>query len=71
MTAIYLDSKLSDEQRRDCLHLGDIFVFSANPGIQRLRDLAWSMIAEAFAPQEPMVIDQSQRWRSAPRSWPR
>jgi hypothetical protein len=58
MTGIYLDSKMSDDERRECLYRGDIFVFSTNPAIQRLRDFAWSMIAESFAPHDPLTIDR-------------
>ena len=53
MSAIYLDTQLSDEARRLHLYAGDLFVFSPRPSSIALREFARQMIAEAFAPLDP------------------
>jgi len=50
---IYIDSPLSDGDRRARLFTGDIFIFSRTPGTQALIDFAQEMAREAFAPHFP------------------
>jgi len=54
MTAIYFDSTMDDDLRRQHLYRGDIFVFSPNPSIKALCDLAREMLEEAFGGLDPM-----------------
>jgi len=53
---IYVDSQLSDDQRRTELYRGSIFSFSASPNAMKLCQLAQQMIEEAFAPVDPMRV---------------
>ncbi len=56
MTAVYIDSDMSDAERRDRLYAGDIFIFSPTPGTRALVDLARGMLEEAFAPLDPREL---------------
>lgn len=58
MTAVFIDSRMTDDERRERLYAGDVFVYSPNPAIERLRALAWSMLEEAFAPHDPRLVDR-------------
>lgn len=53
MTVVYIDSPLTDEERRARLFTGDIFLFSPTPGTKALIDFARGMAEEAFAPHFP------------------
>jgi hypothetical protein len=53
MTAIYHDHALTDEERRQALYGGDLFVYSATPGSRALVDHARAMVEEAFGGLEP------------------
>jgi hypothetical protein len=55
MTAIYFDSTMNDELRRQRLYAGDIFVFSPNPSIQALCDLAREMVEAGFDELDPIT----------------
>jgi hypothetical protein len=56
MSAVYFDSKLSDEQRRQRLYAGDLFIFSPTPSTEALIALARRMLEDAFAPVDPRSI---------------
>lgn len=58
MTTIHYDSPLGDDDRREALYAGDIFIYSPLPPAQRLVELARGMIQAAFAPHDPRRIDQ-------------
>jgi hypothetical protein len=58
MVTVYFDRRLSDDERRQALYTGDIFVYSPTPATQKLCTLARAMIEEAFAPNDPRRIDQ-------------
>lgn len=58
-TAVYVDSTMSDEERRRRLYNGDIFILSATPGTLALIALAREMLETAFAPYDPRYIHQS------------
>jgi hypothetical protein len=56
---IYLDSPLSDEERRRRLYAGDLFVYSPRPSTTRLTELARQLTEEAFAPLHPEQAQHS------------
>lgn len=53
MTVIYVDSPVSDDERRTRLFAGDLFVYSPTPQSLALVEFARSMAEEAFAPYPP------------------
>jgi hypothetical protein len=54
--ALFIDSKLDDEERRHRLYLGDIFIFSATDNTQALIALAKDMLEKAFSPHDPRTV---------------
>lgn len=55
MTSIFFDSTLTDEQRRDRLYNGELFVYSVIPSAKAFAEFAREMIAEAFSPFDPQT----------------
>lgn len=53
MNSVFFDPAISDDQRREQLYAGQLFVYSAPPGSQKLVELARQMIEEAFAGRDP------------------
>jgi len=53
MNTIYVDAPYSDEERRQRLYNGQLFVFSPCPSAQALAAFAREMAEEAFAPLDP------------------
>ena len=53
MTTLYVDSAMPEEQRRDELYRGQLFVFSPRPASLALAGLARELLEEAFAPYDP------------------
>jgi hypothetical protein len=53
MTVVYFDSPLSDDERRQKLFTGDLFVYSPTPHSLELCAFAREMAEEAFAPFSP------------------
>jgi hypothetical protein len=53
MNTIYFDAPSSDEERRQRLYDGQLFVFSPCPSAQALAAFARQMAEEAFAPLDP------------------
>ncbi|HEY7224983.1 MAG TPA: hypothetical protein VH561_15520 [Micromonosporaceae bacterium] len=53
MTVVYFDSPLSDDERREKLFAGDLFVYSPTPATKALVAFARQMSEEAFAPHFP------------------
>jgi hypothetical protein len=53
MTVVYFDSPMSDEERREKLFAGDLFVYSPTPQSLALVEFARQMTEEAFAPYSP------------------
>jgi hypothetical protein len=53
MHSIYVDAKISDDERRQKLYEGDLFVYSARPSTQALIDFAAQLARDAFAPLDP------------------
>jgi hypothetical protein len=58
MAALYFDQRLSDDERRQALYNGDIFVYSPTAETQKLCSLGRAMIEEAFSPFDPRRVDQ-------------
>ena len=58
MTAVYFDSALSDEERRQRIYEGDIFVFSPTKGTLALAELAQRLCEEAFHPHSPQTAQE-------------
>jgi hypothetical protein len=59
MGTIYFDSRLRDEDRRQRLYAGDLFVFSPGQNSAELCALARKLSEEAFAPHHPQVAQNS------------
>jgi phytanoyl-CoA dioxygenase PhyH len=59
MSTIYFDSPYTDEERRQRLYDGQLFVYSACPGAMSLCALAREMSEEAFAPLDPRDAQHS------------
>jgi hypothetical protein len=53
MNAIYVDSKLTDDERRQALYDGHLFMHSATPSSEALIHHAREMIEEAFGDADP------------------
>ena len=56
--AIYVDSPMSEDERRQRLYNGDIFILSATAGSKALIALAKEMLEQAFAPHDPRYIHE-------------
>lgn len=52
---VYFDSDLGDDERRRLLYQGQIFMFSPTPATLALKDFAYEMITQAFAPHDPLT----------------
>jgi hypothetical protein len=59
MPTIYIDSSVSDDNRRLQLYGGDLFVFSAGESGTKLSELARELSEKAFAPHDPQVAQES------------
>jgi len=59
MSAIYVDTKLSESERRGRLYDGELFVFSPSTSSAKLCEFAREMSEEAFAPHEPAIAQES------------
>jgi len=59
MNTIFFDSTMNDEQRRQHLYNGQLFVFSPCPSAIALCEFARELIEEAFAPLEPREAQYS------------
>ena len=53
MTAVYIDSDISDAERRRALYGGDLFVFSPLPAAVEMAAVARELLEQAFAPHPP------------------
>jgi len=53
MTTVHHDSTLSDEERRQRVYAGDIFVYGPTSASLKLVELARTMLTEAFSPFDP------------------
>jgi hypothetical protein len=53
MNTVFFDSATPDEERRDALYSGQLFVYSPSSASQALCEFAQELSKEAFAPYEP------------------
>ena len=53
MNAVFFDSEVSDDERREFLYQGQLFVYAPTPGARALCGLAKEMLIDAFAPNDP------------------
>jgi hypothetical protein len=53
MTVVYVDARMTDDERRERLFAGDLFVYSPTEHTRALAEFARSMSEEAFAPYYP------------------
>ena len=53
MNSVFFDPVITDDERREQLYAGQLFVYSAPPGSQKLVELARQMIEEAFGNRNP------------------
>ena len=58
MGSVFIDSTMTDEERRSRLYAGDIFILSATAGTRALIDLARQMLEEVFSPHDPRIIHE-------------
>jgi hypothetical protein len=56
--AVHFDAQMSDDERRERLYAGDIFIFSATAGSRALIGLAQDVLERAFAPHDPQHIHE-------------
>lgn len=56
MTNVFIDSEMSDAERRARLYAGDIFLFTPTDTTRELVALGRQMLEEAFAPLDPRTI---------------
>lgn len=56
---VYIDSTVGDDLRRERLFDGQLFVFTPTPETRALRDFAYEMIEETFAPLDPLEAQYS------------
>ena len=57
-SSIFFDAPLSDQDRRNRLYAGDIFVLAETPASRELIALARDLLEEAFAPHDPRSIHE-------------
>lgn len=56
MTTIYFDTPLDDEQRRQSLYDGDLFVYSSTRATDDFSAFARELIVEAFGDDDPQTV---------------
>jgi hypothetical protein len=56
--SVFFDMSMSDDERRDRLYRGDIFVFSPTAASRKLIELGGAMLERAFAPHDPREIQR-------------
>jgi hypothetical protein len=61
MTAIYYDSKKSDDQRRELIYRGNLFVYSPTTTSLEFCEFARSMIRNAFEPHDPETAQDEMK----------
>jgi len=59
MTTIYSNSKISDDERRQRLYDGHLFIYSPSAATKALCDLARELSEQAFAPYDPRDAQHS------------
>ena len=52
---VYIDSSMSDDQRREALYAGQLFVHLRSESVLRFTEFARQLIIDAFAPLDPLT----------------
>ena len=63
MNTVFFDREASDDERRNLLYQGQLFVYSSSPSALLLSELAKELLEEAFTPHDPR---EAQYQYSAP-----
>jgi len=58
MVDVHIDPRFDDEQRRERLFSGDVVVYTHIPEIVAFAEFARELIAEAFAPLDPLRVQE-------------
>ena len=56
---IYVDSKMTDDARRQELYRGSLFVYAPSPSALDLCQFARDMVEDAFRPLDPLTLQES------------
>ena len=56
---IYVDSKMTDDARRQELYRGSLFVYAPSPSALELCQFARDMVEDAFRPLDPLTLQES------------
>src|SRR5215470_2494777 len=56
---IYVDSRMTEEARRQELYRGSLFVYSPSPSALKLCQLAQGLIEKAFHPLDPLTVQEN------------
>src|SRR6266516_1706474 len=56
--SVYFDAQMADDERRERLYAGDIFIFSETVHSRALISLAQAMLERAFAPHDPRYVHE-------------
>ena len=59
MTAIHFDANIPDDERRQRLYNGELFVYSPTAESLELIQFARKMLTDAFAPRDPELAQFS------------
>lgn len=59
MTVVHYDARLPDDERRQRVYQGDLFIYSPVPESLALTELARRMLVDAFAPLDPELAQFS------------
>ena len=59
MSSVFIDAKMSDDERRARLYDGDIFILNPTAATQALIDLARGMLEQAFHPHDPRTVTRN------------
>ena len=61
---VYIDSKMSDDARRQAAYAGQIFVHMHSDAVIRFTEYAREMIEAAFAPHDPRIAQHELKSRA-------
>jgi hypothetical protein len=56
---LFCDSKFSDDERREGLYQGSVFVYSPSPRALELCEFARDVVEQAFSPHDPREVQES------------
>src|SRR2546423_9293554 len=56
--SVHFDAQMSDDERRERLYAGDIFIFSETVNSRALISFAQGMLERAFDPHDPRYVHE-------------